>query len=49
MNMIEQGFQAQIQQAEQMSQVQSVDQGGSINASPEAVDMAEQMIASGQV
>ena len=49
MNMIEQGFQAQMQQAQQMSQVTSVDQGGTINASPEAVNIAEQMVASGQV
>ena len=49
MQMIEQGFQNQMQQAQQAQQTQSIDQGGDINASPEAVDMAKQMLASGQV
>jgi hypothetical protein len=49
MQMIEQGFQQQMQQAEQARQTQSIDQGGDINASPEAVDMAKQMLSSGQV
>ena len=49
MQMIEQGFQNQMQQAQQAQQTQSIDQGGEINASPEAVDMAKQMLASGQV
>lgn len=40
MKMIEQGFQSQMQEAEQNTQ---------INASPEAIQMAEQMVASGQV
>lgn len=49
MQMIEQGFQSQMEQAQVAQQTQSVDQGGDINASPEAVDMAKQMLASGQV
>lgn len=49
MQMIEQGFQNQMEQAQTAQQTQSIDQGGNINASPEAVEMAKQMLSGGQV
>ena len=49
MQMIEQGFQQQMQQAQDAQQYTSVNQGGDINASPEAIQAAEQMMNSGQV
>jgi len=49
MQMIEQGFESQLQQAQASQQLQSVNEGGNINASPEAIQQAEQMVASGQV
>lgn len=43
MKLFEQGFQSQVQQAEQASNAQN------INASPEAIQAAQQLMASGQV
>ena len=43
MKLFEQGFQSQVQQAEQASNAQN------INASPEAIQTAQQLMASGQV
>lgn len=43
MKLFEQGFQSQVQQAEQSSNAQN------INASPEAIQAAQQLMASGQV
>ena len=43
MKLFEQGFQSQVQQAEQASNTQN------INASPEAIQAAQQLMASGQV